>query len=155
MVSACARRRQVGYAHTRGISLRRACQLLSVLRSAGRYQSRLIAKDAPALSCMRKLSGQYSRFRHRWIHVLLDREGHSMSPDRTSSARTERRSIRDPTTAQSLFLVRSRKPWQNDLNESFNGKFRDEYLSMEWCRNRIDMKIVIESWRRHFNEVRP
>jgi putative transposase len=26
---------------------------------------------------------------------------------------------------------------------------------MEWFRNRVDAKIVIESWRRHFNEVRP
>ena len=36
------------------------------------------------------------------------------------------------------------KPWQNGTNESFNGKFRDECLSMEWFRNRIDAKIVIE-----------
>jgi putative transposase len=47
------------------------------------------------------------------------------------------------------------KPWQNASNESFNGKFRDECLSMEWFRNRIDAKIVIEQYRRHFNEVRP
>jgi putative transposase len=43
------------------------------------------------------------------------------------------------------------KPWQNGSNESFNGKFRDECLSMEWFRNRIDAKIVIEGWRRHYN----
>jgi putative transposase len=47
------------------------------------------------------------------------------------------------------------KPWQNGLNESFNGKFRDECLSMEWFRNRIDAKIVIEDFRRQYNEVRP
>ena len=47
------------------------------------------------------------------------------------------------------------KPWQNGSNESFNGKFRDECLSMEWLRNRIDAKIVIEQYRRHYNEVRP
>jgi len=47
------------------------------------------------------------------------------------------------------------KPWQNGLNESFNGKFRDECLSMEWFKNRLDAKIVIESWRQHYNEVRP
>ena len=47
------------------------------------------------------------------------------------------------------------KPWQNGLNESFNGKFRDECLSMEWFRNRIDAKIVIEDYRRQYNEVRP
>ena len=47
------------------------------------------------------------------------------------------------------------KPWQNGSNESFNGKFRDECLSMEWFRNRIDAKMVVDSWRRHYNEVRP
>ena len=47
------------------------------------------------------------------------------------------------------------KPWQNGSNESFNGKFRDECLAMEWFRNRIDAKIVIESFRRQYNEVRP
>jgi putative transposase len=52
-------------------------------------------------------------------------------------------------------LIEPGKPWLNGTNESFNGKFRDECLSMEWFRNRVDAKIVIESWRRHFNEVRP
>jgi putative transposase len=47
------------------------------------------------------------------------------------------------------------KPWQNGSNESFNGKFRDECLSMQWFKNRIDAKILIEEFRRHFNEVRP
>jgi putative transposase len=50
MVGACARRSQVSYAHARGISLRRACGLLSVARSALRYQSRLAVKDAPVLT---------------------------------------------------------------------------------------------------------
>lgn len=52
-------------------------------------------------------------------------------------------------------LIDPGKPWQNGTTESFNGKFRDECLSMEWFRNRVDAKIVIESWRRHYNEVRP
>src|SRR5271165_5972341 len=47
------------------------------------------------------------------------------------------------------------KPWQNGSNESFNGKFRDECLSMQWFKNRIDAKILIEEFRRQFNEVRP
>jgi len=47
------------------------------------------------------------------------------------------------------------KPWKNEADESFNGKFRDECLSLEWFRNRTEAKIVIETWRRHYNEVRP
>jgi putative transposase len=52
-------------------------------------------------------------------------------------------------------LIDPGKPWQNGANESFNGKFRDECLSLEWFRNRTEAKIVIENWRRHYNEVRP
>jgi putative transposase len=47
------------------------------------------------------------------------------------------------------------KPWQNGSNESFNGKFRDECLGMQWFQNRIDAKVAIEDWRRSYNEVRP
>ena len=47
------------------------------------------------------------------------------------------------------------KPWQNGSNESFNGKFRDECLSLEWFPDRINAKITIEDWRKHYNEVRP
>lgn len=52
-------------------------------------------------------------------------------------------------------LIEPGKPWQNGADESFNGKFRDECLSLEWFRNRMEAKIVIEGWRRHYNEVRP
>ena len=47
------------------------------------------------------------------------------------------------------------KPWQNGTDESFNGKFRNECLSLEWFRNRMEAKIGIEHWRRHYNEERP
>jgi len=54
-----------------------------------------------------------------------------------------------------LALIDPGKPWQNGTNESFNGKFRDEFLSMEWFRNRLEAKVVIEDWRVHYNDVRP
>lgn len=52
-------------------------------------------------------------------------------------------------------LIQPGKPWQNGVVESFNGKFRDECLSLEWFRSRAEAKVVIETWRRHYNEVRP
>lgn len=54
-----------------------------------------------------------------------------------------------------LVLIDPGKPWQNGTTESFNGKFRDECLAMEWFRNRIEAKVVIEDWRQHYNTVRP
>ncbi len=52
-------------------------------------------------------------------------------------------------------LIEPGKPWQNGVTESFNGKFRDECLSLEWFRSRAEAKVIIETWRRHYNEVRP
>jgi putative transposase len=52
-------------------------------------------------------------------------------------------------------LIDPGKPWQNGVAESFNGKFRDECLSLEWFRSRAEAKVMIETWRRHYNEVRP
>lgn len=54
-----------------------------------------------------------------------------------------------------MALIEPGKPWQNGVAESFNGKFRDECLSMEWFRSRAEAKVVIESWRHHYNDVRP
>lgn len=54
-----------------------------------------------------------------------------------------------------MALIDPGKPWQNGMVESFNGKFRDECLSMEWFRSRTEAKVVIEDWRRTYNEVRP
>jgi len=47
------------------------------------------------------------------------------------------------------------KPWQNGSNESFNGKFRDQCLSLQWFKSRVDAKILIEDFRREYNEIRP
>ena len=52
-------------------------------------------------------------------------------------------------------LIDPGKPWQNATDESFNGKLRDEYLSLQWFRNRIEAKVGIAQWRCHYNEVRP
>ena len=256
MVSAPARRQQVAYARTRGVSERRACALLSVARSALHYESRLMKKDAPALAAMSLLSAQYPRYGYRRIQVFLERQGHRMSTDRAwrlwrqagfqvprkrprkriaaarprpqaplaagqvwaydfvfdscangqqlkcltvidefareclaidvaGSIRSWRvvevltqllsvhgapkilRSDNGPefvsrallrwAASQNLdmALIDPGKPWQNGTTESFNGKFRDECLSMEWFRHRVEAKVVIEQWRRHYNEVRP
>lgn len=52
-------------------------------------------------------------------------------------------------------LIEPGKPWQNGTCESFNGKFRDECLSIEWFRSRDEARVLIEQWRRHYNEDRP
>ena len=47
------------------------------------------------------------------------------------------------------------KPWQNGTNESFNGKFRNECLAMEWFRIRLKAQVIIQDWVGHYTEIRP
>jgi len=46
-------------------------------------------------------------------------------------------------------------PWENGYCESFNSKLRDELLNGEIFYSLKEARIVIESWRRYYNEVRP
>jgi putative transposase len=47
------------------------------------------------------------------------------------------------------------KPWQNGAVESFIGRFRDECLNMEWFLSRREARVIIERYRRQYNEERP
>ena len=46
-------------------------------------------------------------------------------------------------------------PWENGYVESFNARLRDELLDGEIFYSLREAQIVIESWRRHYNAVRP
>jgi putative transposase len=54
-----------------------------------------------------------------------------------------------------LFLIEPGKPNQNAYIESFNGRFRDECLNEHWFTALSHAKVVIEAWRREYNEERP
>ena len=46
-------------------------------------------------------------------------------------------------------------PWENGYVESFNARLRDELLDGEIFYSLQEAKVVIESWRRHYNSIRP
>jgi len=46
-------------------------------------------------------------------------------------------------------------PWENGYVESFIGKLRDELLDREIFTNLVEAKILIEGWRKEYNQVRP
>ena len=54
-----------------------------------------------------------------------------------------------------LFSIEPGKPNQNAYIESFNGRFRDECLNEHWFTSLNHAKVVIEAWRREYNEERP
>src|SRR3954454_21749945 len=46
-------------------------------------------------------------------------------------------------------------PWENGYVESFNARMRDELLNGEIFYALREAQVVIESWRRHYNTIRP
>lgn len=54
-----------------------------------------------------------------------------------------------------LDFIRPDKPVENAYIESFNGKLRDECLKTHRFAALADAKVIIEAWRRDYNEHRP
>jgi putative transposase len=46
-------------------------------------------------------------------------------------------------------------PWENPYVESFNGRLRDELLSVEQFNTLLEAQVVIEDWRIDYNMHRP
>jgi putative transposase len=46
-------------------------------------------------------------------------------------------------------------PWENGHVESFHGRFRDACLNREVFGNLLEAKVLVEDWRRQYNEKRP
>ena len=51
--------------------------------------------------------------------------------------------------------IEAGSPWENGYCESFNSKLLDELLNGEIFYSLDEAKIIIESWRRHYNNIRP
>jgi transposase InsO family protein len=46
-------------------------------------------------------------------------------------------------------------PWQNGYSESFNGRFRDEFLATEQFNTLLEAQVLAEDWRIEYNTIRP
>jgi transposase InsO family protein len=46
-------------------------------------------------------------------------------------------------------------PWENGYIESFNGKLRDESLNREVFDTLLEAQVLIERWRKEYNQIRP
>jgi putative transposase len=55
---------------------------------------------------------------------------------------------------KTLFIERG-SPWENGYIESFNGKMRDEILNREIFITLEEAKVLIEQWRKEYNQTRP
>ena len=55
---------------------------------------------------------------------------------------------------KTLFIAPG-SPWENGYNESFNGRFRDEFLDRELFYTLEEARILTEQWRYEYNHIRP
>ncbi len=55
----------------------------------------------------------------------------------------------------SPLFIEPGSPWENGYVESFNGKFRYDYLNGELFYTLLEAQVLIERWRRHYNTKRP
>ncbi len=69
------------------------------------------------------------------------------------TAKAVRRWLKD-LEVTTLFIEPG-SPWENGYIESFNGKLRDELLNREIFTTLTEAKVLIEEWRREYNQVRP
>ena len=56
--------------------------------------------------------------------------------------------------AKTAYIVPG-SPWENGYCESFNARFRDEFLNGDIFYTLKEAKILTEQWRVHYNTVRP
>ena len=52
-------------------------------------------------------------------------------------------------------FIQPGSPWENGYIQSFNARLRDELLNGEIFYSLKEAQILIESWRRHYDAVRP
>jgi transposase InsO family protein len=55
----------------------------------------------------------------------------------------------------STLFIEPGSPWENGCVESFNGKFRDEFLSGELFDTLSEARVLTERWRGVYNTIRP
>lgn len=93
----------------------------------------------------RRLGGSVYPARHSQLYSLRQRPGicrHAL-----------RKWITD-IGAQTAYIEPG-SPWENGYCESFNSKLRDELLNGEIFYSLQEAKVVIETWRIHYNTQRP
>ena len=55
----------------------------------------------------------------------------------------------------SPLFIEPGSPWENGYGESFNGKFRYDFLDGELFYTLLEAQVLIKRWRRHYNTKRP
>ena len=68
------------------------------------------------------------------------------------TARAIRQWLRD--LGVKTLYIEPGSPWENGYIESFNGKLRDELLNVEIFTTLFEAQVLIENWRKDYNQIR-
>jgi len=58
-------------------------------------------------------------------------------------------------TGVGTMFIEPGAPWQNPFAETFHARLRDELLDQELFQSLAEARVMLEQWRRWFNEERP
>lgn len=111
-------------------------------------------RECLAIDVARQLTSDDVLQRLSWLFVTRGVPEHLRSDNGPEfTAKAVRHWLHD-VGVKTLFIEPA-SPWENGYVESFNGKLRDELLNGEIFYTLQEAKILIERWRRHYNQVRP
>jgi putative transposase len=111
-------------------------------------------RESLAIDVARRLNSENVLERLGWLFVHRGIPEHIRSdngPEFTAEA------VRDwlGRLGVGTLFIEPGSPWENGYAESFNGKLRDELLNGEIFYTLKEAKVLIERWRRHYNQRRP
>jgi transposase InsO family protein len=117
-------------------------------------RGRVHARECLAIDVARRLSSDDVLERLSWLMVTRGVPGHIRSDNGPEFTAQVVRDWLARAGVQTLFIEPG-SPWENGYVESFNGKLQDELLKREIFYSLEEAKVLIERWRRHYNQVRP
>jgi len=111
-------------------------------------------KECLALKVARKLNSQDVLEQLGYLFIYRELPGFIRSDNGPEFTAKAVRNWLERLGVQTLFIEPG-SPWENGYNESFNGKLRDELLNGEIFTTLLEAKVLIENWRKEYNQFRP
>ena len=111
-------------------------------------------RECLALKVARKLNSQDVLEQLGYLFIYQGLPGFIRSDNGPEFTAKAVRNWLERLGVQTLFIEPG-SPWENGYNESFNGKLRDELLNGEIFTTLLEAKVLIENWRKEYNQFRP
>jgi transposase InsO family protein len=111
-------------------------------------------RECLAIDVARQLKSDDVLERLSWLFAMRGVPKHLRSDNGPEFTATVVRNWLERVGVRTLFIEPG-SPWENGYVESFNSKLRDELLNGEIFYTLREAKVLVESWRVHYNTLRP